>query len=164
MNHPTDTEGLLDAVLAEGTPAEFREALLSDTLRLARRRRWVRQTRRAATTLAVLAGLAALVWKNLPLRPATPAVTRRSAAVVQTQPLPATALVLTRPLAPECVVSSALSAPVVQTTPDGQFRIIDDSELLTLVAPKPVALVRRAPNLAELVFVNAADREAFLGN
>jgi len=164
MNHPTDTEGLLDAVLAEGTPAGFREALLGETLRLARRRRWARQTRRAATTLAVLAGLAALVWKNLPLRPATPGATRRSAAVVRTQPLPAAALVLTRPLTRECVVSSALSAPVVQTTPDGQFRIIDDSELLTLVAPKPVALVRWTPHAAELVFLDPADQKAFFSN
>ena len=48
MNRPTDNERLLDDMLSEAVPADFREALLGETLRLAcRRRRW-RQTRRAA--------------------------------------------------------------------------------------------------------------------
>ena len=43
------------------------------------------------------------------------------------------------------------------------IREINDDELLALV-PKPAALVRFGPHSAELVFVNAADRDELLRN
>ncbi len=160
MNLPIDHERLLDEVLADGLPADFRETLLGATLRLVRRRRRMRQARRAVTTLAVLAALAALVWQNFPTRPVTD-----GAAIVRTRLLPAGALVATRPLPAECRVASVRTADIVTTPPGGgPFRVIDDNELLALVAPTPVALVRWAPNVAELVFVNPRDRAAWLRN
>src|ERR1039457_506831 len=72
MNHETDNEQLLADVLAEAAPTDFREALLGETLRLARRRRRWRQTRRAAALLVALGLLAVLVRQNLPPPPLAP--------------------------------------------------------------------------------------------
>ncbi len=160
MSLPLDHERLLDEVLADGLPADFRETLLGETLRLVRRRRRARQARRAGATLAVLAALVALVWKNVTTRPGTD-----GAAIVRTRPLPAGALVVSRPLPAECLVTSVRTAGLVTTPPGGgPFRVIGDDELLALVAPTPVALVRWTPHEAELVFVNPRDRAAWLRN
>ncbi len=165
MKPANNQERLLNDVLSEGVPAGFREALLGQTLRLARRRRWSRRARSAGGALAVLALLVTLLWRSLPPRQLTPEVTNIAARVVRTRPLPENELVPTRPLAPDRLVSTAASATVVQTpATDGQFRVIDDHGLLAFVGDRPVALVRRSPHSAELVFVNPADREALLGD
>ena len=88
MNDSADNERLLEDVLSEAVPADFREALLGETLRLARRRRRFRQTRRAVSAVAVLAALAALVWQSLPPRGVVPQKAGKSYVVVRTQPLP----------------------------------------------------------------------------
>ena len=66
MNEPGHNERLLADVLGEGVSADFREGLLSETLRLARRRRRFRQVRNAASALAVLVVLGLLVWHQFP--------------------------------------------------------------------------------------------------
>ena len=63
MNRPTDHEHLLADVLAGEDGAGFREALLSETLRRARRRRHFRQARRAVPVVAGIVGLCLLVWQ-----------------------------------------------------------------------------------------------------
>ena len=45
MNDRVDQDNLLAEVLAEASPADFRTAMLAETLRLARRRRHFRQSR-----------------------------------------------------------------------------------------------------------------------
>ena len=167
MNLPSENERLLNDLLAEGVPADFRPALLDQTLGLARRRRRWRQTRRAATALAVFAGLAVLFWRTPPPRPTAPVpeATRPSVEIVKTRRLPATAQVSTQPFPAECQVASGMDIAVVNTLPSsGLFREISDSELLTLVAPRPAVLVWHRPHSAELVFVNPDDRAALLGN
>jgi len=161
MNRPTDHEHLLADVLAGEDGAGFREALFSETLRLARRRRYFRQARRAATALAVLGGLCLLVWHSLPRRVKLPEARQQNYAVVHSQPLPAAALVMTRPLAVDQRVASFTNVQRVQTAQGGgQFREIDDDELLALAEPKPAALVRRGPHTAELIVLNSPDEEA----
>jgi hypothetical protein len=164
MNHEPDNKQLLADVLAEAAPAVFREALLGETLRLARRRRRWRQTRRAAALFVALGLLAVLVWQNLPQRPVASMPVAKAKVknyeLVRTQPLSAGAVVVTRPLSADQLVASVTTAETVQTS-SGNFRVINDDELLALVASRPAALVRLGPHSEQLVFVNPADEKGF---
>jgi len=164
VNDFHQNERLLTDVLGEGTSADFRAGLLNQTLRLARQRRRFRQARRAASALAVLVGLGLLVWREVPsgLRPAS--LPAKPYALVRTQPLPPAAWVATRPLSPASLLVSAKLGNIVVTAQAAvPVREINDDELLAL-APKPAALVRHGTHSAELVFVNAADRDELLRN
>jgi hypothetical protein len=156
---------LLTDVLGEGVAADFRAGLLDQTLRLARRRRHFRQVRAAAPALAVLAALALMVvWHRIPAGRRSASLPAKPYTLVRTQPLPAAAWVMTSPLSPARLISSASSGSIVLTaTSDARARQLNDDELLALV-PRPAALVRRGPHSAELVFVNQEDREALLRN
>lgn len=166
MNHEADNEPLLNDVLAESAPPDFRKALLDQTLYLARRRRRRRQTRRAAALLAVAGGLlSALVWQKLTWRPAalSPPMAiahNQNYTLVRTRPLPAGAIVNTRTLSAGQLVASAATVEMVQTT-TGNFRVLNDDELLALIGSRPAALVRVGPQAEELVFVNPADAKGF---
>jgi hypothetical protein len=164
MNHEPDNEQLLADVLGEAAPTGFREALLGETLRLARRHRRWRQTRRMAALLVALGLLAVLVRQNFPPHPLAPMPMAKakvkSYEVVRTQPLPAGASVVTRPLSTDQLAASVVTAEMVQTG-SGNFRIINDDELLTLVSSRPVALVRLGPHSELLVFANPADEKGF---
>ncbi len=160
MNDPADNERLLTDVLAD--EAGFREALFSETLCLARRRRRIRQARRAVSAVVVLVGLATLVWQSLSPRGVVPQTAGKSYGVVHTQPLPEAALVTTKPFSADRFVASVANASII-TTPasSGQFQEIGDDELLALAAPRPVVLVRLGPHSQELVFVNPEDQKGF---
>ena len=164
MNDPRHNDRLLADVLGEGIPADFRAGLLDDTLRLVRQRRRLRQVRAAASALAVVAATGLLIWHQLPSNRVPPAEPAKPYRLVRTQPLPRTAWVETRPFPSAGLVASLPTYPVVLTATAGApVREIDDDELLALV-PKPAALVRYGPQSAELVFVNAEDREELLRN
>jgi hypothetical protein len=153
--------------LAEGAPADFRQALLEQTLGLARRRRQWRRSRRAGTAVLFLAALVGgLWWIALPRPRVSPTQPPPgSVARVQTRPLPLAAWVHTQPFPSEFQVTTGPTVAIVTTRAGGDlFREISDNELLALVAPKPVALVWRGPHAAELVFANPHDRDALLGN
>lgn len=165
MNPRADNQELLDDVLAEASPADFRAALLDGTLRLARRRRRFRQTRRAAGVLAVVvlsvilvrqngrepSGISQLVAKRI-IPPAY--------QLVRTGALPVSAMVKTRAFSENQQVAS--SAGVVEvTTIAGGYRQINDAELLALVAQRPVVLIRTGPHSEELVFANPEDQKGF---
>jgi hypothetical protein len=145
MNHSPDHRHLLAEVLADTSPAGFREALLGETLRLARRRRQWRQARRGAAVIAVLALALGGVWWKLSWPPK--AKPTASYLLVRTQPLSPAQIVTTQPLSPGQLV----------LTVSGGFREIGDDELLSLVAPQVAALVRRGPHEAELIFVKPGD-------
>src|ERR1035437_6753487 len=150
MNHEPDNEQLLADVFSEAAPAGFREALLGETMRLARRRRRWRQTRRTAALLVALGLLAVLVRQNFQPHPLTPVpvakVKVKSYELVRTQPLSAGAIVVTRPLSANQLVASVATAEMVQTS-SGNFRMINDEELLALVASRPAALDRKSTRL-----------------
>ena len=148
MNQPRDQERLLADVLAEESAAGFREALLSETLGLVRRRHRVRQAWRAASALVLIAGLGVMVWRILPPTAVAPGTAGRGYEVVVSQPLPPAAVVLSQPFAADRIVASVRNAEVVQTSPSrGIVREIDDGELLAL-----------------LVFINPADEEELFRN
>jgi hypothetical protein len=164
VNDPRQNEQFLTDVLGEAISADFREGLLQETLRLARRRRHFRQARRAASALAVVIGLELLVWRHVPSALVPAILPARPYALVRTQPLPPAAWVATRPISLANLVVSARTGNIVVTAKAGPpVPEITDDQLLAL-APKPAALVRYGPHSAELVFVNQADRDELLRN
>ncbi len=160
MTRRTDNERLLAEVMGD-SDAAFHEALLGETLRLARRRRRFRQARRTVAVLAGLVVLAALVWQAFLPRISTLEIHRGNYTVIQTQPLPVASLVTTQPLPADLLIASITTAGVVETAANtGQFREIGDNELLAMIAPKVAALVRLGPHEAELVVLEPASQEA----
>jgi hypothetical protein len=164
MNRKSDRHPLLDDVFAENVPEGFREALLGETLRRVRRRRHLRQLRRAAA-LVVACGLVVVwAWQDLAPRPLPPAPVakgvERSYHLVRTHAFPADAVVTTRPLVAWQFVASAGPVRVIPTTADN-YRVINDDELLALIAPRPAALVRLGPHSEELIFANPGDEKGF---
>jgi hypothetical protein len=165
MNPQNDHERLLADVLAEADAAGFREALFGETLRLARRRRRFRQARQAVPVVAVFVGLALLMRGGRPPEGTPREAVQKNYVVILSQPLPAAALVMTRPLAIDHLVASFTNVQRVQTVQhSGQFREIDDDELLALAGPEPAALVRLGPHNAELVVLNGTGQEALPPN
>ena len=57
----------------------------------------------------------------------------------------------------------AASVPKVieVATSGGGFRLINDNDLLALLADKPAVLIRTGPDSEELVFANPADQKTF---
>jgi hypothetical protein len=165
MNRKPDNEELLADVFAEAGPADLRAAMLGETLRLVRRRRRWRQARHVAGMFFVLGLLMIFVRRKNPPRPPVSAPPMATAVsenykLVRTQPLPAGAIVTTGPLRGGQFIAPAAGVEIVQTAP-GNFRIINDAELLALVAQKPAILIRTGPNSEELVFANPEDQNSF---
>ncbi|HTR40796.1 MAG TPA: hypothetical protein VMH87_04210 [Pseudomonadales bacterium] len=164
MNRKTDNE-LLDDVLAEAAPASFREALLDQTLRVVRRRRRLRHARNIVGVFVTLA-LLGLVLRPTS-RPPSVAIDRpipipaeKSYTLISTRPLPAGSIIAT--LSPNTVafITSSPTVAVVETT-SGHFRVINDQQLLALVAAHPAVLVRTGPHSEQLVFANPNDAKGF---
>jgi len=157
MNKRTDHERLLADVLAPEADSGFSSALLSQTLHAARRQRRNRQVRRYGGAVAVLLTATLLVSSYLrrAVKPEQSGLPPQlSYQLVVSQPLSANQLVGTRPLAQHQMVFSAFTADEVRTAAGG-FREVGDDELMALASPQVVALVRRGPHEAELVFVSA---------
>jgi hypothetical protein len=165
MNRRCDKEQLLAEVLADGSAGGFREGLLTETLGLVRSRRRARQTGRAVCALAVVAGLALVLWLSPGAKTVAPDNKSQPFSLVSSQPLAPAAIVHTEPFSTANIVSSSSSVQLVQTA-SSALRPCDitDNELLALVGSKPVALVRRAPHNAELIFVNEEDEERLFRN
>jgi len=157
--------GLLSDVLAEETSPGFRDALLADTLGLVRRRRRIHRAFRAGAALAIVAALGLIVFRSPTEIARAPLKRSRPYQVVVSKPLLAAALVRTQPMAPGCIVASSETAAIVRTASARKtLHEITDSELLALLGSRPAALVRRAPHMAELVFVRETDQEELLRN
>jgi len=165
MNNRIDQESLLAEVLAEASPPDFREAMLAETLRLARRRRQFRLARQAAGVLAV-AGLLAVMAAQYFTKPtsiSTPLAKQNakpSYELVRTQPMPSGAFISTRNFPAAGSVAPGPKIIEVATT-SGGFRLINDDELLALLADKPAVLIRTGPHSEELVFANPEDQKGF---
>lgn len=142
-------------VLSEGMPGEFRESLLTETLRLARKRRRVRQVRRFSSAIAALVIIAAVMAGILTSHRGSVQTPRPGYQLILTAPLPESQIVTTRALPNNQIVTSVSTANIVSTTPGNpDVREISDEELLALV-PQPAALVRLGPHRMELVIVKA---------
>lgn len=155
MNRRTDNERLLDEVLAGESGEGFSTTLLDETLRHVRRRRQWRRARRIGGALALVVGIGIAVWPG-PAPRFTPRQETASSPVapyqlVVSQPLLSSQIVITTPGATGLVISS-MTVGLVQTMRGG-YHEVGDEELLALAAPQTVALVRRGPHEAELVFL-----------
>jgi hypothetical protein len=155
MKRQTDNEQLLTDVLSEQSGADFGATLLDETLRHVRRKRQWRRGQRIGGVLALLAIIGVMVWpkvpkhiarKEVPISPVTPY------QLVLSQPLLPNQLVTTSPRAALQLINSAPTLEVVVTARGG-YREVGDDELIALAAPHIVALVRRSPNEAELLFL-----------
>jgi cytoskeletal protein RodZ len=160
-------EKLLDDVLTEAATADFRDAMLGETLRLVRRHRRQRQMRRVLALLIAVGLCGIFIWqKNLTQKPIAPApaspakVVKKNYKLVETKPLPASDTVTTQPLASKKLVASAAAVTIVQSR-SGNYRVINDDELLALVASHPAVLIRTGPHSEELVFANPKDQSGF---
>jgi hypothetical protein len=156
-----EPEQLLDDVLAESSPTEFRAALFGETLRLARRRRRWRRARQASGIVGMLVLAAWLIGQNGPKKVSSwrprvlePAV--RGYHLVETRPLPAKSVVATRQSAGATIISSMTTVSPTATSSAG-FRFINDEQLLALVAPHPAILIRTGLNSEELVFAGPVE-------
>jgi len=158
MTQRPDQKQLLDDVLAESSPPDFRAALLGEVLRHARRRRHRRQSGLAAGVLGILFLAAWLaghdrVEKLAVISPPPKSPLPKSYQVVDTQPFPAGALVTTANCATVTPISS--SAPVTQiATSSAGYRYLNDEELLQLAGPGTAILIRTGPDSEELVFAD----------
>jgi hypothetical protein len=166
MNERTDNQELQAEVLAEASPADFRAAMLAETLRLARRRRQFRQVRPAAGVLVLMGLLAVLAAQHFSKPPAGSSplakqIVRQSYELVRTQPLPASAIVSTRSFSAAGFAASVQKVVEVATV-SGGFRLINDDQLLALLADKPAVLIRTGPHSEELVFANPEDQKKLL--
>ncbi len=137
-----DQKQLLDDVLAESSPHDFRTALLGEVLRQARRRRRWRQSRSAAGVLVAIILASWLTWHNrmenfsAVSSPRQKIPAAKIYQLVDTQPFPARAVVATANFANAGTISS--SATVVQiTTSSTGFRYLDDHHELRLSWPDP---------------------------
>ncbi len=159
MKRDTDNEQLLNEVLSESAPAEFRDAMLRETVRLARSRRRSRQFRRAGLIMMVLLA-AALLWPHFPhhtkvVQQAAPTVVEPNYTLVPNEPLPTEMIITTQPLVPQQVAASG-SVEIIETS-TGNYRSINDDELLALVGPRRGLLIRTGPNTEELIFANTVE-------
>jgi hypothetical protein len=164
MNRKTDNE-LLDDVLAEAVPADFREALLDETLRVVRRRRRLRRARNVAGVFIALALLGLLALQKTSRPPSiaiapTPKAAEKGYTIISTQPLSAGSVISTHPTSVIPFVTSTATVAVIETT-SGQFHLINDRQLLALVAAHPAVLVRTGPHTEQLVFANPDDAKGF---
>jgi len=160
MNRRTDQEELLAAVLAEESQAGFSDALLGETLRLARRKRQWRQARRSSGVVALLLVVGFGVWQSKPrgkqtIQLAQPPSASTPYQLIVSQPLAEAQLVVTQPLGAESLVVAGFATPTIHTY-DGGFREVGDDELLALAAPQTAALIRRGPHEADLVLIPLA--------
>jgi multidrug efflux pump subunit AcrB len=166
MNNHTDKESLLAEVLAEASPADFRAAMLMETLRLARRRRQFRQMRSAAGVLVVMGLLVILIPKSLykeqeSSQPLVKRIAKPGYELVRTRAMPVSELISTRNY-PEVHSVASVSTVVEIATASGGFLQINDNELLAFLADEPAVLIRTGPHSEELVFANPEDQKKFL--
>jgi hypothetical protein len=159
MNRQTDNERLFSDALADAGPPGFRESMLGETLRLARRRRHFHQLRRGGVALGIVALLAVCLRPRT--APHSPTIVKTPAdyIIVETHPLSANALVTTQPFT-AAIVASVPTTSIIATAQAGDgLRELTDDELLAL-APAPAALVRTGPHSAELVLANQSKSDS----
>jgi hypothetical protein len=162
MKRPT--KQLLDDLLEDGAPPEFRAVLLDKTLHSARQRKRTRRLKLALSALA-LVGPFAFAFQEIRNPKAPPNQIRQP--ILSAVPMPASI--------PVRVVSTKLDSfkyvtvsdfsdstfVVVQTSESDRPKEINDKELLALAAGKPVALIHQAWHQSELIFLDPKDENGF---
>jgi hypothetical protein len=162
MRSDLNSQRLLDDILDEVAPQEFRAGLLDDTLHHARRRRQFRLARKVLGGAAVLMALAAWLWSGRVHRAPVlagrqPERAPRAFELVRTRPFDPAMIVQTKPGATRIVATSPTMAAIVETRPGAHlYHEINDDQLLLLLAGR-AALTRPGPHQAELLLLPPPD-------
>jgi DNA-binding phage protein len=132
--------------LGPTAPQDF----LSETLRLVRRKRRMRQVCQSAGLTAVLLAAALLCWPRP--EPTAPTLTNKPSVlrVVTTRPMKPSAFIRTDPRSVQWITSSEASVAVF-STPPMRIEELTDEQLLARMGKAPVILVRHTTNEAELI-------------
>ena len=149
-----NTEQLLDFLLEDAAPPDFRAALLDKTLRSARRRKQARRFNMALGA-AALAGIFLLsFWKMREPAILPEQILQPNPMVVNSQPLQSGQIVTTQ-LGSIMEFTSSVStlAEVRTSVSSGLFQEINDQQLLALLSDKSAVLVHHGPHQAELIFL-----------
>jgi hypothetical protein len=162
MKNQSDPDRLLDDILADAAPPEFRAEMLEQTLQQVRQRSRVRRWNRSIVVVTLVVSIPLLGWK---LFVATPKSGK--------SPPPSFSLVRSQPLGPSLIVETKLGIVKIITSSPSTFAFVEtelgkhlvteinDDQLLALVAGRPAALVRQGPHQAELLFLNPEDQNGF---
>ncbi len=150
------SDELLRDLLHDAAPAEFRAALLAETLHQVRRRKSQRQRNRVLLVAAGMIAVTLALWRTSPT-PTPSQVVHVQAPIdpllIHSQPLPPAMIIATDPTSVGHVETSPNSLSVINTAPHPKlYQTIGDDELLTLLAGTAV-LVRQNEFEAEVFFV-----------
>jgi hypothetical protein len=147
------TEQLLDDLLEDAAPPEFRAALLDKTLCSARRRKRARRLNMAMSA-ASLAGICLLsFWKMREAATLPDQIRQRDPMVLNSRPLQPRQIVTTQLGSVEKFVSSTFTEFRTLGS-SGLYQEIDDQQLLALLSDRSAVLVHHGPHQAELIILN----------
>ena len=160
MKSNPESERLLNDLLHNVAPEEFRAAVLHASLRHAR---WRRCRRGAAKGLSFAVVLFGLAWWSWSVR--TPETVRNGPeprapayGVVQTQLLDARLVVVTHRGLSAVVETESGMIAIVETSSEKQlYKEINDDELLLLLAGHPAGLSRQGPGQAAVLVLEPPD-------
>lgn len=147
---------LLKEVLEQGVSPDFQNALETQVLRAAKRRKQIRQLGQSALVTAVLL---VTILTFLPFGPFSQTAHKRSLSIVHSSPLP-----------PEMILKSLVSVPQVTSSKStyalissrrDSFVVLGDDELFKYLEGHPATLVRRGDGTSDLVFANPDDMKGF---
>jgi hypothetical protein len=159
MKTDPDHDALLSDLFAETDPASRTATALPAMVAAARARRRGRQAKVVVTALAVL-GVGLFFGRvSSRLAPVAPSGAR-AYTLVESRPLPSSAVVSTAPFPSERLVSTVGETRLIRSTSLG-YRELDDVSLLALVAARPAVLLRSRSGFEHLVFVNPGDAKGF---
>lgn len=163
MNN-SEPRSLLEDLFVDEEAEQFRAAAMSSMLGEVRHKRRLRKIQRVALVLMLLAAVPLAWWLTQLATPVSP--------VPVSRPLPYE-WVTTQALPAECVVRTRVgSCSVIATQTDGCAAIqsenyrrfvheLDDEGLLSFFAGRSVALVRRGPDVAELIVTDESLHHGF---
>ena len=156
MKNSIDHRPFLDAILEETAPGGYREAVLRNTLLAVHRRKRRRTAGRVLVAVVSLAILAVVLesWQT----PRRPSVRQTSSplTMISSQPLNRSLIVQTQPGTLAIVHSSPGSMAVVNSVPmKDRLNLVNDDQLLALLADYGAVLVRNHPTVAPRLILTA---------
>jgi hypothetical protein len=152
MKRPT--KQLLDDLLQDAVAPEFRDRLMDETLRHARRRKYLRRANAIIGVTAVMGILAFTFWKNLGTALVSNQIHHPDLNAVPLQQSDLVQIVNTSHDFAPTVVQTGMLGPSCKEIDDGQF--------LSFLPDKQLALIRIGPHQTQVVFSNPNDESEYL--